>query len=121
PLITSPYLSRILGAENLGIHSFTMSVALYFMMFMLLGIANYGNRTIATVKREGKDILSKTFWSIYSIQLIMSILVTIAYLAYLYLGAVHYKVIAILQLFLLLSNAVDITWFFYGLENFKQI
>jgi len=121
PLITSPYLSRVLGAENLGIHSFTMSVALYFMMFMLLGIANYGNRTIATVKREGEDVLSKTFWSIYSIQLIISILVTITYIAYLYFGAVHYKVIAILQLFLLLSNAVDITWFFYGLENFKQI
>ncbi|WP_079120096.1 oligosaccharide flippase family protein, partial [Streptococcus pneumoniae] len=69
PLITSPYLSRILGAENLGIHSFTISVALYFMMFMLLGIANYGNRTIETVKREGEDILSKAFCIIYYVQL----------------------------------------------------
>lgn len=121
PLITSPYLSRILGAENLGIHSFTISVALYFMMFMLLGIANYGNRTIATVKREGKEILSKTFWNIYYVQLLMSVLVTIAYLIYLYFWVSSYKFIAILQLFLLLSNAVDITWLFYGLEDFKQI
>ena len=121
PLVTSPYLSRVLGAKNLGIHSFTMSVALYFMMFMILGIGNYGNRTIAKVKREGKQELSKVFWSIYSIQILMSGLVILAYIVYLSFGVRNYQEIAFLQIFLVFSNAVDITWYFYGMEDFGRI
>lgn len=121
PLVTSPYLSRVLGAKNLGIHSFTMSVALYFMMFMILGIGNYGNRTIAKIKRKGKQELSKVFWSIYSIQILMSVLVILAYILYLSFGVRNYQEIAILQIFLVLSNAVDITWYFYGMEDFGRI
>ena len=67
PLITSPYLSRKLGVESLGIYSYTYSIINYFMLFCMLGIINYGTRTIASLKKEDdeKSILSE----IYALQL----------------------------------------------------
>lgn len=38
PLITTPYISRILGAENIGIYSYTTSITTYFILFGSLGI-----------------------------------------------------------------------------------
>ena len=46
PLITSPYLSRKLGAAGLGIYSYTQSIVNYFVLFAMLGFINYGTRTI---------------------------------------------------------------------------
>lgn len=121
PLFTSPYLSRVLGVDNLGIHSYTMSIAIYFMMFILLGIGNYGNRTIAKLNISEKDKIEETFWSIYLFQFIMAILVISLYFIYVSYFVTEYKTIAFIQVFLVLSNAVDITWYFYGKEDFKLI
>ena len=48
PLITSPYLARTLGAESIGIASWTNSIVFYFGMFIVLGVENYGNRFYTT-------------------------------------------------------------------------
>ena len=81
PLITIPYLSRVIGAEGIGIYSYTYSIVYYFMLFTLLGVNNYGNRTIAKV-RDDKNELSKTFWSIYIFQLMIGIVMLLVYLSY---------------------------------------
>ena len=47
PLIVTPYISRILGSNNIGIYSYTYSIAYYFVMFALMGVMNYGNRTVS--------------------------------------------------------------------------
>ena len=60
PLITVPYVSRILGADGIGIYSYTYSIAYYFMLIAMLGLNNYGNRTIAKVRDDPKK-LSKEF------------------------------------------------------------
>ena len=62
PLITAPYLSRVVGANGVGTYSYTYSIVYYFMMLTLLGLNNYGNRTIAKV-RENKIALSKIAYS----------------------------------------------------------
>lgn len=54
PLITTPYLSRILGAENIGIYSYTLSITTYFILFGSLGVAMYGQREIAYVQKNIK-------------------------------------------------------------------
>lgn len=82
PLITIPYLSRVIGAEGLGVFSYTNSIANYFVLFALLGLNNYGNRTIAQV-RGGKEKLSRTFWSIYISQFAIAIITFSIYLLYL--------------------------------------
>lgn len=118
PLITSPYLARTLGAESIGVYSYTYSIAFYFMMIAVLGINNYGNRSIAKVKIN-REKLSLEFSSIYFIQIFMSTIMIISYIIYVYFFVKDYKNIAIIQGLYILANAIDITWFFYGMEEFK--
>lgn len=118
PLITIPYVSRILGSKGVGIYSYTYSIVYYFMLIALLGINNYGNRTIAKA-RDNKNKLSKAFISIYSIQLFMSILMIIFYLGYIILFNNRYMGVATIQIIYLISCIFDFNWFFFGLEKFK--
>ena len=60
PLVTSPYVARVLGAEGIGIYSYTYAVAYYFSLVALLGISNHGNRVIASVRDDALQ-LKKTF------------------------------------------------------------
>ncbi len=62
PLVTTPYISRVIGAEGIGIYSYNYSIVNYFMLFALLGLNNYGNRSIAAV-RDDKVKLSETFFN----------------------------------------------------------
>ena len=63
PIITTPYLSQVLGAENIGIYSYTFSIVTYFVLFGSLGIAMYGRREIAYVQQD-KVKRSKILWEI---------------------------------------------------------
>ena len=81
PFITAPYVSRVLGAYNIGIYSYTQALANYFYLFVMLGVINYGNRTIAAI-RDDRNTLDKTFWEIYSFQLLVGLFVTALYFIY---------------------------------------
>jgi LCP family protein required for cell wall assembly len=118
PLITAPYISRTLGAENVGIYSYTYSVAYYFMLIATLGIANHGNRSIAMC-RDDKKKLSKTFSEIYTIQLTMFVIAIVLYIAYTVIFVKEYNIISWLQLIYIISGLMDISWLFFGLEKFK--
>lgn len=78
PLITFPYVSRILLAEGNGKVAFAISVANYFMMVASLGIPTYGVRACAKV-RDDKEELSKTAQEILFINFVATVLVTITY------------------------------------------
>ena len=112
PLIISPYISRIIGTEGVGIYSYTYSIVYYFMLLTLLGVNNYGNRTIAKI-RENKIELSKNFWSIYIIQLIMGIVMLIIYILYILSFDIKYKDISIIETLFIVSAVLDINWFFF--------
>ena len=118
PLITTPYISRVLGAEGIGIYSFTYSIATYFVLFGSLGIAMYGQREIAYIqdKKEERD---KTFWEIAILRIVlMMISATIFYFAY--CTGAEYQLYFLIVLLELVSNALDISWFFQGMEEFKK-
>ena len=72
PLITIPYLARVLGAENLGIYSFTLSISTYFILFGSLGIALYGKREIAFVQND-KNKYTKLFWELLTLRFLSMI------------------------------------------------
>lgn len=117
PLITAPYVSRVLGAEGIGEYSYTQSVAYYFILMAMLGISQQGNRAIAEV---GEDIekRSSKFWSIYSIQMFTHIIAITIYVFYLILGT-DKSIIPWIQLIYLCSSLFDISWLFFGMEQFK--
>lgn len=119
PLITAPYLSRVVGVEGVGTYSYTYSIAQYFMLFCMLGVNNYGNRTIAKV-RDNKKELSQKFWSIYLFQLLTGIITIVLYVGYVLLFEENYKTVALIQCLYVISATVDINWLFFGLEEFKM-
>ena len=116
PLITLPYLSRVLHAYGLGSYSFAYSVAYYFYIFIKLGLQNYGNRTIAYARND-KDNLSKVFSEIYVFQLFMAGLVISVYAIYVACLAPN-KRLASIFLLLVMAGGIDLTWLLYGLEEF---
>ena len=118
PLITVPYVSRKLGADGIGIYSYTYSIAYYFMIIAMLGLNNYGNRTIAKA-RDNKENVSKEFCSIYAMQLITSTLMIVSYYIYACIFNVKYRQITILQSLYVISSMFDINWFYFGIEKFK--
>ena len=54
PLITTPYVSRTLGAKGIGTFSYTNSIVQYFILFGCIGLNLYGQREIAYVQHEQK-------------------------------------------------------------------
>ncbi|MGV8905508.1 MAG: flippase [Acetobacterium sp.] len=118
PLVTAPYISRVLGADNIGAYSYTQAIANYFVLFGMLGVNNYGNRIIAQVRDDRKK-LSTAFWEIYTIQLILTILAVIVYLLYVFINVEENRLIYLLQFMYVLSAAFDINWFCFGLEKFR--
>lgn len=118
PLITAPYISRTLGPTGIGIYSYTYSVVYYFQLFAMLGISNHGNRSIAAV-RDDRIKISQTFYQIYTIQKITFTIAILLYLIYIYLFNVDNIIIALIQILYLASGLVDISWFFFGIEEFK--
>ena len=118
PLISAPYISRVIGAEGLGTYSYTYSIVSYFVMFAMLGINNYGNRLIAQ-NRDDEHKMSKKFWSLYIMEFIITTIVLIAYIFFIAFIAKEDKIMYILQLGFILGSFFDINWFFFGLEEFK--
>ena len=119
PLITSPYLARVIGVDGVGTYSYTYSIVHYFMLFTLLGLNNYGNRAIAKV-RDDKEKLSKTFWSIYIFQVIMGLSMLALYVLYVLVSNTSYKTLAIIEILFIISAILDINWLFFGMEEFKK-
>ncbi len=118
PLITSPYLTRVIGAEGLGIYTFTQSYAHYFILFIMLGVSNYGNREIAKA-RDNKEDASRTFWEIYSFQGLLLVFVSTIYAISVLIFIKNNQLIYWLQLIYVVSAGFDINWCCFGLEKFK--
>lgn len=120
PIFTIPYIARILGKEYTGIHSFTFSISQYFVMFGLMGTLTYGNRAIAYV-REDLEKRSKLFWEIFYLNFIILSLTALFYFIAVFsifdYGLRKYYIIQSINIF---AAAIDITWFFYGMEEFKK-
>lgn len=119
PLITAPYLSRVLGPDGIGEYNYTLSYANFFFLLAMLGVNNYGNRSIAQTKNN-KEKLSQTFWEIYSLQLILAIFSTVCYFLFcIFLFEDSKKSLFIIQGLVVFSATTDINWFAFGLEKFK--
>lgn len=119
PLITSPYISRVLGADGLGLYSYTYAIANCFALVGMLGVNNYGNRTIAAVQGDRKR-RSTVFWNILSLQVSVTAVVTVMYLFFLFfICKPKFREMAAIHLITVLTSMIDINWFFFGMEKFK--
>lgn len=118
PLVTIPYISRVLGPTGVGINAYTNSIISYFILFGSVGIGLYGNRTIACV-RDNKLKMSKFFWEIVFLRIVMILIAYLCFLIFLYFYD-EYHSFLLLQSILLVAVIFDISWFFMGIEDFKK-
>lgn len=119
PLFTIPYLSRVLGAEGIGLYSFNYSIASYFILFAISGTGTYGQREIAY--RQGSTLaISRTFWEVEILRIILSSICLVAYIFYIYFFGAD-KIMLLILLPHLFGVAIDISWFWMGLEKFSSL
>ena len=119
PFITTPYLSRVLGAEGIGILSYTQSVVSYFTMFAVMGVTLYAAREISYVQ-DSPEKRSRLFWEVVIFQLSNTIICSLLYLFFVSLQD-SYQAIYYVWIGSIINVAADITWFFTGLEDFGKI
>ena len=116
PIITVPYVTRIFTSEALGNYVFYNSIVSYFSLFAMLGIGVYGTKQIAAAS----DV-SSTFWNIYAIQLIASILAISVYVIAIFSIPQMGGIIPLIVGITLFAKMIDISWLFSGKEDFKKI
>lgn len=118
PLITAPYVARVVGAAGVGTYSYTYSIASYFALVAKLGINVYGNRTIAMV-RDDPEKLNKTFSDLLAVHMGVGFLALAAYVGYIGFFTKEYHVIFIIQGLHVLAELLEVNWLYFGLEKFQ--
>lgn len=117
-LITTPYITRILGAENLGKVDYVTSIIQYFILFTALGIPNYGIREIAKTR---DNIFDRTK-TVIELGIILIITTIIGYIILFFLlnNISEFKKLKTLILIMstwILFNNIGFEWFYQGIEN----
>lgn len=122
PLITFPYVSRVLMASGNGKVNFIASVVNYFMMVAALGIPTYGIRACAKV-REDKDKLSKTVQELVIIHLVMTLITLVFFILSIFLVNEFYqeKELMIINGIGLFLNVFGVSWLYSALEEYDYI
>ena len=118
PLLTVPYLSRVLFSDGIGQYSFTYSIADYFVLAGMLGLNQYGNRAIARV-RDSKIERSRVFCSIFCMQFVWALVVLVVYIIWAFCGSGSYRNLALVWILWVFADLFDVSWFFFGMEEFK--
>lgn len=119
PLITAPYISRVLGAHGVGVNSYTNSWVTFFYLVGQMGITLYGNRQIAYV-REDPIKRSKTFWEIEALQSMTITLAFVTYITVVKLFSTTLQQYFLIQSLWIVAAGLDVSWYFMGLEDFKK-
>lgn len=122
PLLTIPYVSRILLSDGLGKVNFANNIITWFLLFASLGIPRYGVREIAK-NRENNDNLNKTFSELFFINFISTL---VSYITFIIMIMVIPYFEGRIILFLVVSiqlalNIFNVDWFYQGMEEYKYI
>ena len=119
PLIVTPYLSRVLGATEIGKYSYAYSLAYYFVLIANLGISTHGSRRIAEAKNN-QMAYNQRFSDLFWLHALNATAVTIIYLIAVTAGMNKSNAeLSYIMTFYVFSSVFDVKWLFYGLENFK--
>ena len=97
PFITAPYIARVLGADGIGIYSYTNSIQLYFAMFAALGIMSYGKREIAR-NRDNMLEKSRLFIELEILLLFTTSIILLAWCAWIFITPtykIYYLILSI--------------------------
>lgn len=118
PLITTPYLSRVIGTQGNGVFTYTQSIANYFVLVAIMGMSNYGVRTIAEHAAD-RNARSRVFWEAFCMQAAIGALVLCAYVCYALVWGQSYAPLWALWGMWVLGSVLDVTWLLWGMQEFR--
>lgn len=118
PLITTPYISRVIGADGIGVNSFTFSNASYFVLFASLGSTVYARREVAFLQ-DDKPKRSVLFWEIVAFRAIMTTICLSLYIVYCII--IGNSLIVYIQAIYIIAVVFDVTWLYQGMEDFGSV
>ncbi len=116
PLITTPYLARILGAQGIGAYTLVHTVASYFLQLSLLGMETYGNRQTAYL-RDKQEAMEKAFSEMYVVQLFFCTVSLVLYGVCAKCFWFGPETLVLIHFIFIGSSFFDVSWFFYGIER----
>lgn len=118
PLITSPYIARVLGVSGVGIVNYAYSIVTYFILFGTVGSSLFGQREVAYYQ----DNPQKRSSILKEIMAFRFIMVSLSVVIYYFVVARNseYRMVYLLLMTELVATAFDISWFFQGMEDFKK-
>ncbi len=120
PLVTAPYLSRVVGQEGVGLYSCAWSVSYLFCLVGMLGLNDYGVRCIARV-RDDRETLNRTFSAIWQMQLLVAGATLLLWFVYVFCIAGEEKDIAFHLTLMSVSCLCSFDWCLMGLDLFRPI
>lgn len=117
-LITTPYVTRVLGAENLGKVDYVTSFIQYFILFTALGVPNYGIREIART-RENEIERTKVVLELGIILVVTTIFgyIILFFLLNKILNFKEIKTLILIMSIWIFFNNIGFEWFYQGIEN----
>lgn len=122
PLISLPYLSRVLGAEKFGLVFWAQAMIQYFIIITDYGFGLSAVKEIS-INRNDKNKINQIFNSIMSIKfiLILFCLIIMTVLVFSIPKFYHEWLLFYLTFFMVIGNAFYPIWFFQGIEHMKYI
>lgn len=118
PLVTLPYVSRILTPNGLGLNSFSLSFAQLFVVIGLLGFKREGNKAVArSITRADR---SENFFKIYIAQFISCLFSLVMYVVFVVIFYNENLNLYLVQSLYIIAAMFDVSWYFQGKEDFKK-
>lgn len=118
PIITTPYISRVLSVGDLGIYNYSLTIMTYFTFVASLGFHIYGQKEIA--KAQNQEQRNTAFSSIFTLRLSFGIAVAGIYFLLVFFFFPH-KLVYFAQGIGLLASNIDVSWYYAGKENYKVL
>jgi len=119
PVITIPYITRVLDSEGIGAFTYTNSIANIFTLIGMLGINIYGSKVIA-YHRDNFEKRSELFWELFILTLLTNLIALGFYLVFVQFSEENFRQLYYIQASIFFVSMCEIAWFFLGLEDFKK-
>lgn len=122
PLITFPYVTRILSNDSYGRTSFIDAFTGYFLTFTFIGIPFYGVREVAKLRNEPEKY-SKLVFELGGLQFVLSIFFSGVFLMLTIFVPVLHENASLVRIacITIIATSFSIDWFFQGVEKFSYI
>lgn len=121
PMLTIPHVSRVLGAEQIGMYSYTQSYVSTVLLVCTLGMGLYAQRETATVMNV-ISLRSQLVYELLLLRLIAALFgITVYVLGFFYFSDGPYRILFFIQIIDLIAGILDIAWLFYAIGWYAKL